>query len=70
MTLDPNLLFTKDMIAKVRKLRHLADGQRIDVIERDVIAPEMANIDKITGQENHPRYMAYLIDHLVASGKL
>lgn len=70
MTLDPNILFTKDMITAVRKLRLPPGNHRTDVIERDIIMPEMANIDKITGQENHPRYMAYMLDHLVTEGRL
>jgi hypothetical protein len=68
--IDPHDLFTKPMISEARKLCFPMRNDRVNVIERDVILPNMDHINKVTGQENDSRYMAYLLNYLIDSGKL
>ena len=52
-------LFTKDEIRRARSMS-------VNEIEEKIITKIMARIDRMTGQENLPRYMAYRL-HYIAS---
>jgi hypothetical protein len=51
-------LFTKKQLDDVKKYQNVAD------VEKNIVAPRMAHINAVTGQENDSKYFSYLLMHL------
>lgn len=59
-------LFTRDEVKKAAELYSDGKGQFAERAEKQIVKPAMVRINKVTGQENHPRYMAYALEHACA----
>lgn len=55
-------LFTESEIRKAKGLSHQ------EILEQIVTPEKMEHLERVTGQENNRRYMAYMVEHL--SGRL
>lgn len=70
-TLGIRQLFTPKMVDLAKEVRRRTPRhQRAEVMAQDVITPEMARINEVTGQENDAKYMAYLLDFSIDRGDL
>lgn len=54
-------LFTEEDIKKCAKLKKAA------LIKDQVVIHKMDHINQVTGQENDPMFISYLLEHVVSS---
>lgn len=56
---------TKDMFEQIKKIcsEEKRDGKRVTRITREVMRPNMDEINRKLGQVNEPRYLAYAVLH-------
>jgi hypothetical protein len=58
---------TEAQITEVLRLYAFHGDDAVEAIQTQVIEPNMATIDAKLGQENDPRYLAYVVVHVLAT---
>ena len=58
---------TEEQIAQVMRLYEFHGDDAVESIQSLVIEPNMVAIDAKLGQENDPRYLAYMVVHVLAT---
>ena len=69
-TITIDQFLTSAEIEKARKLyTELKDtGSFAQTIEEEIITPNIERINQALGQENHPGYLAYVIEYVMMKG--
>lgn len=71
MKMDADKVFPQEMRDKAKRYKGtVKEPQLAQVICDNVIKPEMDRINEVTGQENHPMYLAYALIFLVSRDKI